>query len=184
MNQIKTNKNIDRGIIVGRLQPIHNGHVKVIETILKEVNELIIVIGSAQYSHSLDNPFTAGERSTMVKEALNEVDIDSNRYYIIPIQDISNHYLWVHHIKMLTPLFNKVYSGNPLVRRLFSENGYNVEKIKPFNRDEFSGRQIRKNIAEDKKWKDSVPKSVAKFIEEIDGINRIKQISEKELNEL
>ena len=51
-----------RGLLVGRLQPIHDGHMDVISRILAEVDEVIIGIGSAQLSHTLKDPFTAGER--------------------------------------------------------------------------------------------------------------------------
>ena len=42
-----------RGILIGRMQPVHNGHIQVIESILDEVDEIIIGIGSAQLSLSL-----------------------------------------------------------------------------------------------------------------------------------
>ena len=42
-----------RGILIGRMQPVHNGHLQVIDKILEEVDEIIIGIGSAQLSHEL-----------------------------------------------------------------------------------------------------------------------------------
>ncbi|HLN89981.1 MAG TPA: adenylyltransferase/cytidyltransferase family protein, partial [Candidatus Binatia bacterium] len=53
---------VNRGLYVGRFQPFHLGHLDAIKYVLKEVDELVIVIGSAQYSHNSNNPFTAGER--------------------------------------------------------------------------------------------------------------------------
>ena len=44
---------IVRGILIGRMQPLHNGHIEVIKKILNEVDEIIIGIGSAQISHEL-----------------------------------------------------------------------------------------------------------------------------------
>ncbi|MDD3454709.1 MAG: adenylyltransferase/cytidyltransferase family protein, partial [Methanobacteriales archaeon] len=64
-----------RGLLVGRMQPFHKGHLEVIKRILGEVDELIICIGSAQLSHSLRDPFTAGERIMMVTKALSENNI-------------------------------------------------------------------------------------------------------------
>ena len=37
-----------RGLLVGRMQPIHQGHLDVIKGILEEVDEVIICIGSAR----------------------------------------------------------------------------------------------------------------------------------------
>ena len=74
-----------RGILIGRMQPFHNGHMQVIKKILEEVDEIIIGIGSAQLSHELKDPFTAGERVLMISQTLVEEEIDPSRYYIIPM---------------------------------------------------------------------------------------------------
>ena len=42
-----------RGILIGRMQPVHNGHIEVIKKTLEEVDEIVIGIGSAQKSHEL-----------------------------------------------------------------------------------------------------------------------------------
>ena len=84
-----------RGILIGRMQPVHNGHMEVIKRILEEVDEIIIGIGSAQLSHELKDPFTAGERIVMMTQALAECDIDPKRYYIIPMEDTFNVTLYI-----------------------------------------------------------------------------------------
>jgi nicotinamide-nucleotide adenylyltransferase len=66
---------VKRGLYVGRFQPFHNGHLDAIKYALNSVDELVIVIGSAQYSHHSHNPFTAGERLTMVRRALDEAGV-------------------------------------------------------------------------------------------------------------
>jgi len=81
---------VTRALMIGRFQPIHLGHLKGIQQILNEVDELIILIGSAQYSHSFNNPFTAGERVAMVHAALCESAIDLSRCFIIPIPDTND----------------------------------------------------------------------------------------------
>ena len=73
-----------RGLYVGRFQPYHNGHNSVIERIADEVDELIIGIGSAEISHDLRHPFTAGERVLMISRALKNIRIP---VYIIPLED-------------------------------------------------------------------------------------------------
>ena len=83
-----------RGAFVGRFQPFHNGHLEIIKKIVKEVDELVIIVGSSQYSHKLDNPFTAGERITMIRRALKEEGIQLSRIWIIPVPDVYQHALW------------------------------------------------------------------------------------------
>ena len=55
-----------RGLIVGRFQPYHAGHHNSVKKILQEVDELVIVVGSSDNSHTVPNPFTAGERIEMI----------------------------------------------------------------------------------------------------------------------
>ncbi len=173
-----------RGILIGRMQPVHNGHMQVINKILQEVDEIIIGIGSAQISHELKDPFTAGERIVMITQALAEAGVDPSRYYIIPMQDINFNAIWVSHVKMLTPPFSIVYSGNSLVKQLFSEEGYEVRQPPLYDRLHLSGTEVRKRILEDSNWHELVPKATADVIEEIKGIERIKNLSIKEISEI
>jgi len=172
-----------RGLLVGRMQPIHNGHIQVIKKAFKDVDELIMGIGSAQLSHSTKDPFTAGERVMMLTKALSENNIDSSNYYIIPIVDILMNSVWVSHVKMLTPPFEKVFSGNPLVQQLFTEEGFDVDIPPLFNRTELSGTEVRRRMINDENWKSLVPSSVVEVINKIDGIQRIKHLSLKEISE-
>ena len=173
-----------RGILIGRMQPIHNGHMQVIKKILEEVDEIIIGIGSAQLSHELKDPFTAGERVVMISQALAEADIDPSRYYIIPMQDINFNAVWVSHVKMLTPPFSVVYSGNPLVKQLFSEEGFEVRQPPLYDRMHLSGTEVRKRILEDSNWEELVPKACADAINEINGVERLKNLSLKEISDI
>jgi len=173
-----------RGLLIGRMQPVHNGHLQVIKGILEEVDEVIIGIGSAQLSHTLKDPFTAGERVMMLTKALSENGIHASKYYIIPIQDVTCNSIWVAHVKMLTPPFECVYSGNPLVQRLFIEAGNKVTEPPLFNRETYSGTEVRRRILTDEDWESLVPKSVINVIKEINGISRMKHLSKKEASEL
>jgi nicotinamide-nucleotide adenylyltransferase len=173
-----------RGLLVGRMQPVHKGHLQVIKSILEEVDEVIIGIGSAQLSHTLKDPFTAGERVMMLTKSLAENGIDASKYYIIPIQDIACNSIWVAHIKMLTPPFEHIYSGNPLVQRLFVEDEYEVTEPPLFNREIYSGTEVRRRILMDEDWISLVPESVVNVIEEIDGVSRLKHLSKREASEL
>ncbi len=173
-----------RGILIGRMQPFHNGHMQVIKKILEEVDEIIIGIGSAQLSHEIKDPFTAGERILMISQALFEEGIDPSRYYIIPMQDINFNAIWVSHVKMLTPPFSIVYSGNSLVKQLFSEEGFKVRQPPLYDRLHLSGTEVRRRILEDDDWQELVPDATTKIISEIKGIERIKNLSVKEISDL
>jgi nicotinamide-nucleotide adenylyltransferase len=168
---------VSRGLYVGRFQPFHLGHLKAIRNILEEVDEIVIVIGSAQYSHNRDNPFTAGERLTMVRQALREAAIDPFRFWVVPVPDVHLHMMWVANVEGYTPKFDLVYSNEPLTRRLFSEAGYKVNNIPFFERIIYSSTVVREKMLNGEDWKALIPKSVAEFILGIDGVNRLKDLT-------
>ncbi len=166
-----------RGLYVGRFQPFHLGHMEATKKILDEVEELVTVIGSAQYSHNRDNPFTAGERLVMIRNAMEEAKIDSSRVWIVPVPDVHLHMMWVSAVEGYTPKFQIVYSNEPLTKRLFTEAGYRVKGIPFFERQFYSSTIVREKMRLDESWKPLVPNSVADFIIEIDGVNRIRDLS-------
>ena len=168
---------IKRGLYVGRFQPFHLGHLQAIQHMLKEADEAVIVIGSAQYSHNTNNPFTAGERLVMIRSALKEADVDYSRVWVVPVPDVHLHMLWVSALEGYTPKFNVVYSNEPLTRRLFMEAGYKVKSIRFYERKDYNSTLVREKMVKDNSWTLLVPKSVAKFINEIDGVNRLRDLN-------
>ncbi|MEM1583242.1 MAG: nicotinamide-nucleotide adenylyltransferase [Nitrososphaerota archaeon] len=165
-----------RGLFVGRFQPPHIGHLTAIKNILKECDELNIVVGSAQYSYTFKNPFTAGERIEMIRLMLKEENISLDKVIIVPIPDIGEHSLWVSRVKTFVPKFDIVYSNNPLVQRLFADAGYQVKQIELYRREEVIGTLIRKKMIKDEDWKQYIPRIVVEYIDSIRGVERIKQI--------
>ena len=55
-----------RGLVLGRFQPFHFGHLELIKEMVRGEIEPLICIGSAQHSHTDENPFTAEERKEMI----------------------------------------------------------------------------------------------------------------------
>jgi nicotinamide-nucleotide adenylyltransferase len=167
-----------RGVYPGRFQPIHWGHVNVIRWALEKVDELVIVIGTAQESHTIANPFTAGERVVMVREALKDAKVDLSRVYIIPVPDILMNVVWVKYVAMYVPPFRFGVARNPLVVRLFKEAGYEVLIPPAYSREVYSSTRIRSMmIMGDERWRELVPLSAIKFIDEIKGVERIREIA-------
>ncbi|MEM2082180.1 MAG: nicotinamide-nucleotide adenylyltransferase [Candidatus Bathyarchaeia archaeon] len=165
------------GLYVGRFQPFHAGHLKAIGHMLERMDELIIAVGSAQYSHTSRDPFTAGERIAMIRLALDEAKFDRSKYMIIPIPDVGVHAIWVSHLLSYVPKFDVCFTNEPLTSRLFKEAGLKVEAIPFFDRGVYSAREIRRRILKGEDWRALLPPSVANFIESIGGIQRIRDIS-------
>jgi len=163
-----------RGLYLGRFQPYHLGHHQVLRQISQEVDEIIVGIGSAQKSHEIENPFTAGERVLMVSSALSEFDI---KHYVIPIEDIQRNSLWVSHVKSMVPPFEIAYTNNPMVIELLREAGIEVRQSPLFKRNTYSGTEIRRRMLKGEKWEQFVPEKVVKIIREIEGVERLKTVA-------
>ncbi|MDR0373702.1 MAG: nicotinamide-nucleotide adenylyltransferase [Nitrososphaerota archaeon] len=168
---------VNRGLYVGRFQPFHKGHLDAVQNALQSVDELIVVIGSAQYSHNNHNPFTAGERLVMIRRAVLEAKLDNGKLWIVPVPDVHLHMLWVSAVEGYTPKFSVVFSNEPLTRRLFMESGYQVRDIPFFDRKVYMSTLVREKMVQDANWMEFVPKSIAEFIKEIDGVNRVKALA-------
>lgn len=168
-----------RGFYIGRFQPYHQGHHEMVGEITGEVDELVVGIGSADQSHTTANPFTAGERVTMITKALVEYDVVT---YVVPIEDLNRHSVWVSHVQSMSPGFDVAFSNNPLVIRLFEEAGVEVRSSEMFHREEFEGAEIRERMIDDAGWEELVPQAVVEVMDEIDGVGRLQQISDTDAN--
>ncbi len=171
------------GLYLGRFQPVHNGHILSIKSILDEVDDLIIVVGSALKSFSLENPFTAGERIEMLRGALVEASVPLSRVMVLPVPDTlppNYHGIYVSQVETYCPKFDVVYTHNPLVKTLFEQAGYDVREHEEFERLEYWGTTIRDRMVNGGNWEECVPPSVADYIKGIDGARRLKQLSDSD----
>ena len=162
-----------RGFYIGRFQPYHEGHHRMVERITEDVDELVLGVGSADVSHSTHDPFTAGERIMMITKALAEFDLVT---YVVPIEDIDRNSVWVSHVTSMCPRFNVAYSNNPLVIQLFEEAGVPVRQSSMFHREVLEGTQIRERMIAGEDWQELVPNVVAETIEGIDGVARLQHL--------
>ncbi|MCE7736739.1 MAG: nicotinamide-nucleotide adenylyltransferase [Candidatus Heimdallarchaeota archaeon] len=153
-----------RGLVIGRFQPPHLGHLSVIKEVLKQQDEVIIVVAAAQLSHTKKNPLTAGERVTLIRLMLESENIDPTKFWIIPAQDIMDNPLWVHHIKRLVPKFDIFYSNNPFTKMLFEEAGFEVKITGIINRGKYEGTKIRSDFIHDKDVSGSLNSEVVKLL--------------------
>jgi len=168
------------GLYVGRFQPFHLGHLEAVKYVLGRVDELIIVVGSAQHSHTIDNPFTAGERITMIRLALKQAGIKGDLFTVIPLPDDEFHKVWVSHLLSQTPSFDLVFTNEPLTFRLLKEAGLRVERIPLFNRTKFTSTEVRKRMLTGGAWQELLPKSVATYLKQINGDERLVDISKSD----
>ena len=163
-----------KGLILGRFQPFHLGHLSVIQEILNDQMEPIICIGSAQEENTKNNPFTTEERKTMIKTVMNNLGCD---YEMYEITDIHNNDKYVSYLEKLVPEFDAIYSGNSLVQRLFKAAGYRVVEPKVINREVWEGAAIRQAMTEGDDWETAVPPQIVDLIHDLNGIEKLQNLA-------
>lgn len=166
---------------MGRFQPFHNGHLAAVGYALKKVDYLFIVIGSSQKSHERDNPFTAGERIAMIKAALDDADISTEKWMAVPVADTEAHALWPAMLKTTLPPFSMVFTNDWLTTRLLKEQGIKVEAVPYLERASYSATNVRSRILEMTEWEKLVPEPVAFIIRDIGGVERVRSMIHKDL---
>jgi nicotinamide-nucleotide adenylyltransferase len=160
-------------VFIGRFQPFHLGHLSVLQNCSTET--IYIGVGSSQYHHTADNPFTYGERKSMISKALSDnIDLDFDIY---PVPDIHDPPHWVKHVKRCLPPFTMVLTNNDFTQSLFEDEGYTVIRSGLQKRDQFKGEHIRYRMKHDMPWEHLVPPSVATFLQQIDAVKRLKDFS-------
>lgn len=156
---------MNKGLVLGRFQPLHMGHLSLFEAVIDNNEELIICIGSSNEKRTKENPYSSAEREKMIKSVLFNYKCN---YKIFKIPDINNNELYVSHLESLVPAFDKVYSGNELVKELFEKAKYNVIVPNLINREAWQGASIRQVMMDGGDWEMDVPASVAEIISEIE----------------
>lgn len=167
---------VDRGLFLGRFQPMHLGHLSVVKRLVDAHDEVVLAIGSANVSHSQVNPFTAGERVEMIAATLRGEGLH-DRVHVVPVPDLGRNALWVSHVRSLVPRFSTLYTNNPLPARLFSEAGYRVAPAPFHERGSFEGTRIRRLMLEGGDWQSLVPEPVAEVIVGERLIERLRDLS-------
>lgn len=78
------------GVILARLQPVHKGHLALIDRALMENDEVFVFIGSAD-KFNQRNPLPITLRIQLLKEALTEAYEDwTNNIHIVPLNDLTD----------------------------------------------------------------------------------------------
>ena len=162
-----------RGLMMGRFQPFHLGHLDLTRQILNECDEVIILVTSSQFNYLEKDPFTAGERIEMIHNSIKESDLDLTRCIILAIENQFNIATWSAYLKSMLPRFDKVYSGNEYVKMLLADSNINVVKPIFLDREKYNATNIRSMIVSGNNWKELVPNAVYDFIVKIDAKNRL-----------
>jgi bifunctional NMN adenylyltransferase/nudix hydrolase len=97
-NHFFKNEKFDALVFIGRFQPFHIEHLRVVETALEKSKCVIVLVGSAGSARTIRNPFTFEERANMIYNSIKEQD--RHRVFIKPIYDKTyNDAAWVKQVQ-------------------------------------------------------------------------------------
>jgi cytidyltransferase-like protein len=175
-----------RGLVHGRFQLFHHGHLAYISTALTACDFLYIGITSPKGpfteetaarwgARPEDNPFSYEERKAMIELTLAEMAVPSEKFLIIPFpSDYQN-------IEILVPRDTKFFLTiyDDLGREKLSTLtalGFDTEVLMTLTKDTRgkSGGEIRALLkANDPTWKMYVPQAVVQYIEDHKLLGRL-----------
>lgn len=170
------------GLAVMRMQPMHNGHYELISRMMKEMDVVIIGLGSIQESHTVNNPYTPKQRREMVEKVFG-VTGKHSKIKIVELKDIGacNHITWSSFVfgkidGMNLPTPTHYYAGSKHDALWFDsinkEFGDGVLNIRIVDRLKdticMSGTEIRKSILiSSDDWKGFVPPVLIDYIADV-----------------
>lgn len=87
----------DLAVVIGRFQPFHNGHARLLAHALAAAPRVVVVLGSAGRARSPKNPFSWQERAAMIAAALDAPD--RARVSFVPVRDRYDDARWVADVR-------------------------------------------------------------------------------------
>ena len=88
-------------VFIGRFQPFHFGHKRVIDQALMQSKKVIVLIGSSNEPRTLHNPFSFQERRDMISNSFQDYHF-VNKLIIEPLEDTGeNDQQWVANVQRI-----------------------------------------------------------------------------------
>jgi nicotinamide-nucleotide adenylyltransferase len=176
---------IARGMVHGRFQPFHAGHLEYLRGAADRCEEIFVGITNPDPERVLpeasdplrhlpeSNPFTYVERLLMVKAAALDAGIDLVRLHVIPFP-VNEPELWHAYVPDDVVQFIRLFSawGGTKLQRL-RETGYEVVVLDEGAAKEVSGADVRAAIREGGDWESLVPPGVADVLKRLERRVRV-----------
>lgn len=168
-----------RGMIHGRFQPFHNGHLEYLRGAAERSDELWIGITNPdparvkpEPSDPLrhlpeSNPWSYAERLLMAKAAAADADLDPSRVHVIPFP-VNEPELWPAYVPPAVTQYLRLFSdwGGTKLERLRAA-GYDVVVLDRGATKQVSGADVRKAMREGGRWEQLVPPGVAGVLRDL-----------------
>ena len=162
------------GLLIGRFQPFHLGHLAAVKFALTRVEKLYIGIGSSNRFNEKRNPFTPEERKEMIELSVDKSDLQRCTIYFVP--DVNDHAKWTYHVDSIIPRYDLVFSNDDFTHDLYNKRGIKVISVPLKQREILSGTDIRQKIATGQSWSELVPEGTGKVLTKINAQDRLAKL--------
>jgi nicotinamide-nucleotide adenylyltransferase len=171
-----------RGMIHGRFQPFHLGHLEYLSGAAERSDEVFVGITNpdptrirAEPSDPArhlpeSNPWTYAERLLMVKAAARDLGLDLGRVHVIPFP-VNEPELWPAYVPDGVTQYLRLFSewGGTKLERL-RDAGYEVVVLDEGAEKGISGADVRAALREGGEWESLVPRGVVQVIRELERV--------------
>ncbi|MGQ9571966.1 MAG: adenylyltransferase/cytidyltransferase family protein [Dehalococcoidia bacterium] len=169
------------GMIHGRFQPFHLGHLEYMKAALERCETLIVAITNpdpsaireealARHRHTdKANPYTFFQRLMMIRETLLDEGVDLRRVIIAPFP-INFPERWLYYLPPGVIQFIRVFSPwEEEKAERFRSAGFQVEVLHAGAAKTIEGKEVRDLIERGGHWRTLVPAGAARVIERIEA---------------
>jgi nicotinamide-nucleotide adenylyltransferase len=171
-----------RGMIHGRFQPFHLGHLEYLRGAAERSDVVFVGITNPDPTRIRpepsdparhlpeSNPWTYAERLLMVKAAAADLGLRADRVHVIPFP-VNEPELWAVYVPDGVTQYLRLFSewGRTKLERL-REAGYEVVVLDEGAEKEISGAEVRAALREGGDWESFVPPGVARVIRELERV--------------
>lgn len=147
---LKIDKKYSKALVIGRFQPLHRGHVYLLQCALAVADSVIIGIGSSGLKN-VDNPFSLETRKVVLERVLKRENIEKYVDKLVDVPDYPDDEVWRKEVEKKVGDFDIVVGNNDWVNGIFEKVGYPVLTIPLLKRDVYEGKTIRQHLREEGK---------------------------------
>lgn len=171
-----------RGMIHGRFQPFHLGHLEYLRGAAERSEEVFVGITNPDPARIRpepadplrhlpeSNPWTYAERLLMVKAAAGELRLELTRVHVVPFP-VNEPELWPAYVPDRVTQYIRLFSewGGTKIERMRAA-GYEVVVLDEGAEKRVSGADVRAALREGRDWEALVPPGVARVIRDLQAV--------------
>ncbi|MCD8484048.1 adenylyltransferase/cytidyltransferase family protein [Candidatus Woesebacteria bacterium] len=155
-------------LIVGRFQPFHKGHLYLLREVAAMADHVVLAIGSAGESGTIDNPLSFAVRQQILEKVIATEGLSEKVLKIVPSYDFPSDQEWVDKLIAAVGDFDVVVGNNEWTNSVLEAAGYQAKTIPLANREEWQGMVIRELMRNGREeWKNHVPFSLIAEISDL-----------------